>query len=46
MFAHGSLAGQEAGLIFFHMLLVVWWFGVGCLHLLVDLCEVSAEARV
>jgi len=30
---------QEAGLIFFHMLLVLWL----CLHLLVDLCEVSAE---
>jgi len=43
VFAHGSLAGQEAGLIFFHMLLVLWWFGVRCLHLLVDLCEVSAE---
>jgi hypothetical protein len=22
-----------AGLIFFHMLLVVWWFSVRCLHL-------------
>jgi len=39
VFAHG----WTAGLIFFHMLLVVWWFGVRCLHLLVDLCEVSAE---
>ena len=43
VFAHGSLAGQEAGLTFFHMCLVVWCFGVRCLHLLVDLCEVSAE---
>jgi hypothetical protein len=33
VFAHGSLAGQEAGLTFFHMLVVVWWFGVRCLHL-------------
>ena len=23
---------QEAGLIFFYILLVVWWFGVRCLH--------------
>ena len=45
VFAHGSLVGQEAGLIFFHMFLVVWWFGVRCLHLLGDLCEVSAEVR-
>jgi len=34
---------QETGLTFFHMCLVVWCFGVTCLHLLVDLCEVSAE---
>jgi hypothetical protein len=34
---------SAAGLIFFYMLLVLWWFGLRCLHLLVDLCEVSAE---
>jgi hypothetical protein len=37
------VVGQEAGLIFFHMLLVVWCFGVRCLHLLGGLCEVGAE---
>jgi len=32
----GGLVWQAAGLIFFHMLLVVWWFGVRCLHFLLD----------
>jgi hypothetical protein len=37
MFALGArpswVACRAAGLIFFHMLLVVWWFGERCLHL-------------
>ena len=32
-YERGDPGGQEAGLIFFHMLLVVWWFGVRCLHM-------------
>ena len=36
-------AGRAAGLIFFHMLLVLWWFGVRCLHMarLLDRRQVS-----
>ncbi|MFA7180952.1 MAG: hypothetical protein WC077_07365, partial [Bacteroidales bacterium] len=45
VFAHGSLAGQEAGLIFFHMLLVLWLFCVRCLHLLFVFSGFSAEVR-
>ncbi|MDD4753181.1 MAG: hypothetical protein PHT78_08050, partial [Desulfitobacteriaceae bacterium] len=36
---------QEAGLTFFHMLLVVWWFGVRCLHLQIVCDGFSAEVR-
>jgi hypothetical protein len=36
---------KTAGLIFFHILLVVWCFAVRCLHILGGLCEVSAEVR-
>ena len=32
-FADGCRS-QAAGLIFFHMLLVLWWFGLRCLHFL------------
>jgi hypothetical protein len=34
-----------AGLTFFHMLLVVWCFGVGCLHLQIVCDGFSAEVR-
>jgi len=35
---------SAAGLIFFHMLLVLWWFGVRCLQLarLLDRPQVSS----
>ena len=44
-YERGDPGGQEAGLTFFHMLLVVWWFGVGCLHLQIVCDGFSAEVR-